>query len=148
MQFETVDEPDLTFPDGTIARARLEEIKLRTFTWTDRNTKEEKESQTLEWWWTVTQYSDDPKYVGRKIKGECNPKLSNRGDNRFRIWAEALLGRDIPVGMSIDTDDLVGLEGKIEISLRDDRKDKNKKWEYVSEVIPLMDDDKSFAPPF
>jgi hypothetical protein len=32
----------------------LEEIKLRTFEWTDRKTNEKKEGQTLEWWWEIT----------------------------------------------------------------------------------------------
>lgn len=147
MQFVTEDEPDLTLPDESFHRARLEEIKLRTFTWTDRRSGEEKEGQTLEWWWQITATKYGPQYLGRKVKGECNPKLSNRGDNRFRVWAEALLQREIPVGMSIDTDDLVGLEAEILVMLRDDRKDPNKKWEYVSNVLHLdaMDE---VEPPF
>lgn len=149
MQFTTEDEPDLTLPDESFHRARLQEIKLRTFTWYDKreNPPKEKEGNTLEWWWEITSTRYGAEYVGRKVKGECNPKLSNRGDNRFRIWAEALLGRDIPVGMSIDTDDLIGLEAEILVGLRDDRKDPNKKWEYVSNVLPVDGSD-ALEPPF
>lgn len=147
MQFTTENEPDLTLPDESFHRARLQEIKLRTFTFTDRNSKEEKEGKTLEWWWEITSTKYGAEYVGRKVKGECNPKLSNRGDNRFRIWSEALLQREIPVGMSIDTDDLVGLEGEILVGLRPDRRDPNKMWEYVSNVLPV-DGSNQIEPPF
>jgi hypothetical protein len=145
MQFITEDEPDLTLPEDSIHRARLEEIKLRTFTWTDKK-GEEKDGQTLEWWWEITSTRLGPEYVGRKVKAECNPKLSNRGDNRFRQWAEAILNRQIPVGMAIDTDDLVGLEADIVIGHRQDRKDKTKTWEFVSDVAPT--EGGQLEPPF
>ncbi len=148
MQFVTEDEPDLTLPEDSIHRARLEEIKLRTFTWTDYKAKppEEKEGKTLEWWWEITSTRLGPEYVGRKVKAECNPKLSNKGDNRFRNWAEALLDRQIPVGMAIDTDDLVGLEADIVIGHRKDRKDPNRTWEFVSDVAPT--EGGQMEPPF
>lgn len=151
MQFETEDEPDLTLPEDSIHRARLEEIKLRTFSWTDHKAKPPvlKESTSLEWWWTITGTRLGEEYLGRKVKGECNPKLSNRGDNRFRVWAEALLNRDIPVGMKIDTDDLVGLEAEIVIGHRPDKKDPNKTWEFVSDVAPSMGGSSNTSePPF
>ncbi len=147
MQFTTEDEPDLTLPEESIHRARLMEIKLKQFSWTDRNTGEQKESQSLEWWWEITSTNLGPRYVGRRVRGECNPKLTNRGDNRFRIWAEALLDRQIPVGMAIDTDDLVGLEADIVIGHRNDKKDPHKIWEYVSDVGPA-DNATSSEPPF
>ena len=137
MQFLTEDEPDLTLPEDSIHRARLEEIKLRTFEWTDRKTGEQKEGQSLEWWWEITSTGLGPEYVGRKVRGECPAKISNRGNNKFRIWAEALLGRDIPVGMAIDTDDLVGLEAEIVIGHRQDRKDKTRFYEFVSDVASV-----------
>ena len=136
MQFVTEDEPDLTLPDESIHRARLEEITLREFPWTDRDGTA-KTGTTLDWWWKVTQTRLGDEYVGRRVKGECNPKLSNRGNNRFRMWAEALLNREIPVGMAIDTEDLLGLEAEIVIGLRDDKKDPLKKWEFVSDVISV-----------
>jgi hypothetical protein len=139
MQFITEDEPDLTFPEDSIARARLEEIKLHTFGWTDKDTKQEMEATKLVWWWRVLSTSAGEQYVGRKVKGECNAKLSNRGDNRFRVWAEALLNREIPVGMAVDTDDLIGLTAEIVIGIQDDRKDPLKKWNRVTDVVPVMD---------
>ena len=51
MQFVTQDEPDLTLPEDGIFRARLEEIKERSFPVTDRNTGKEKQVVMLDWWY-------------------------------------------------------------------------------------------------
>jgi hypothetical protein len=136
MKFSVEDEPDLTLAEDSIHRARLEELKFREFDWTDRDGKVQS-GQTLEWWWKITRTSAGDEYVGRRVKAECNPKMSNREGNRLRIWSEALLNRELPVGMSIDTDDLVGLEAEIVIGLRQDKKDPKKKWEFVSDVISV-----------
>lgn len=146
MRFTTEEEPDRTLPEDSIHRARLEEITLRTFTWYKDGVPTE--GKTLDWWWQITSTKLGPDYIGRRVKAECKPALTNRGDNRFRIWAEALLHREVPVGMAIDTDDLVGLEAEIVIGHRDDRKDSNKKWEFVSDVIPLAEGLQSDEPPF
>lgn len=147
-QYSVEEEKDLTLPEDSIHRARLVEIKEREFTFTDRNTNAQKTGTNLEWWFEVTvpQAGLDVDYIGRRVKGECRPKLTNRPGNRFREWSEALLGRDIPVGMVIDTDDLIGLEGEIVIGHRQDRKDPNKVWEEVTGVIPV--DGQSMEPPF
>jgi hypothetical protein len=135
MHFTTENEPDTSLPEDSIHRARLEEIKLRTFEWTDRD-GEKREGQSLDWWWEITQSALGPQYIGRKVKGECKAKLTNRDDNRFRQWSEVLLGREIPIGMSIDTDDLIGLEAEIVIGIRTDRRDPSKKFPFVSDVAP------------
>lgn len=148
MQFVTEDEPDLTLPDKSKHRARLEEIKLRTFEWTDKDGKDQ-ETKVLEWWWEITQTDLGSEYVGRKVKGECPPKITNRGDNRFRAWSESLLLRQIPVGMAIDTDDLIGLEGEITIGHRPNKKNPDRPWEQVVGVDPVFGGDSSGAePPF
>ncbi len=41
--------------------------------------------------------------------------------------------------MAIDTDDLVGLTAEIVIGLQPDRKDPLKKWNHVTDVVPVMD---------
>lgn len=147
MKFTAEQEEDLTLPDDSMHRARLEEVKLKTFTWNDNGA--DKEGQSLEWWWEITATDLGPKFVGRKVKGECKPVITNREGNRFREWSEALLRRDIPVGMSIDTDDLVGLEATIVIGHRQDKKDPAKSWEFVSMVAPLDESEgSSLEPPF
>lgn len=150
-QYVTEEEKDLTLAEDSIHRARLIEIKEREFSFTDRNTQQMKVGTNLEWWWEVTVPGaghDDPEYIGRRVKGECRPKLTNRPGNRFREWSEAVLNRDIPVGMVIDTDDLTGLEAEIVIGHRRDKKDPSKVWEEVVGVIPLSGDSYSTTPPF
>lgn len=134
LTFVVEDAPDLTIPEDTIIRARLNEISDKTINWTDRNTNEQKSSVLLEWKWEVVA---EGQYKGRKLRGECDAKISNHPRNKFRAWAESLLGRELPMGMGIDTDDLVGLVADISIAHRADRKDPSKKYEYVDEVIPV-----------
>lgn len=138
MQFTTEEERDLTLPADSIHKARLLEIKERTFEYTDRNDGSRKTASNLEWWWEITRPGTglDDEFIGRRVKGECRPKLTNRPGNRLREWSEALLNRDVPVGMLIDTDDLVGLEAEIVIGHRQDKKDPNKVWEEVVGVLP------------
>lgn len=145
MQFIVEDAPDLTIPEDTIVRARLEEIKEHRFEWTDKKTGERKEGHMLQWWWEVTAENE---YNGRKIKGECDAKISSHPRNRFRGWAETLLGRELPPGMPIDTDDLVGLSADISIRHDKDKKDPSKVYERVDEVIPITGAFDVGAPPF
>lgn len=148
-QYVTEEEKDLTLPEDSIHRARLVEIKDRDFSFTDRNTGQQKTGTNLEWWWeiTVPQAGLDADYIGRRVKGECRPKITNRPGNRFREWSEALLDRPIPVGMVVDTDDLIALEAEIVIGHRQDKKDANKVWEEVTGVLPV-DAAQSTQPPF
>lgn len=133
LTFVTEDEPDLTLQEDTIYRARLIEIKPRLMEWTDRQTQEKKSKNMLDWWFEIT--SSD-QYNGRKVKAECEAKISNHPSNRFRAWSQVLLDREIPVGMGIDTDDLTGLACELTIRLEADKKDPSKKWERVDEILP------------
>ena len=139
LQFTCEDAPDLTLPENKIFRAQLKEMKVHTFTWTDQRAQPpaEVESQILQWWWEV-QSSDE--FNGRKVKGESDVKLSNHPRNRFRGWAEVLLARDIPEGMVVDTDDLVGLTADITVKHRADKKDPSKKYEEVDDVMSVGGD--------
>lgn len=151
LQFITEDVPDLTLPEGRIFRATLTEMKLHTFSWTDYKDPDspgipvQKEGSTLQWWWEIKS-SDE--FNGRKVKGECGPRLSNHPNNRFRQWAEALLHREIPAGMAIDSDDLVGLTADIAVRHRADKKDPNRKFEEVDEVLPVGSPGLQDEPPF
>lgn len=140
LQFTVEDAPDLTIPEDTIVRARLSEIKLHSFTWTDYKDKDQpgvpvqKEGTVLQWWWEVTANNE---YKGRRVKGETDAKITNHPRNKFRAWAETLLGRELPAGIAIDVDDIVGLSADISIGHKADKKDPSKKYEYVDEVIPI-----------
>ena len=147
IKFIAEEEKDLTLPADSIHRARLNEIKERSFEFNDRQTGEKKTSTNLEWWWEITRPGSglDDGYIGRRVKGECRPKLTNRPGNKLREWSEAILDREIPVGMQVDTDDLIGLEAEIVIGHRVDKKDPTRVWEEVVGVLPAGPDQ---APPF
>jgi hypothetical protein len=151
MTFVTEDEPDLTIPEDTLVRAKLVDIKPKTINWNDRKTGEAKSRNMLEWWFEVT----DSRFPGRdggtrKIKGECDAKISNHPGNKFRAWAETLLGREIPVGMGIDTDDILGLACDITVvHEKSSKANDDRVFERLDQVIAI---DGGFAlsdqPPF
>lgn len=146
LQFNTEDQPDLTLPEDTLFRATLIEIKPKEINWNDKKTGEAKSKTLLDWWFEVT---SEGKYKGRKVRAECEARLTNHPDNRFHNWAETLLGRQIPVGVGVDTDDLVGLPCEISIRHEADRKDASKKYERVDEILPVTGGfDLNDEPPF
>lgn len=143
------DEPDRTIPEDTILRARLVDVKEKTINWKDKRTNEAKSADLLEWWFEVTDDRvEDGLYKERKIKGECNAKLTNHPGNRFRLWAEAILGRELPVGKGVDpVDDLVGLSCDITVKHREYEKNGERRIaEELDEVMPISgtDDDVPF----
>ncbi len=100
----------------------------------------------LQWWFEIT---NDNQYKGRKVSCECPAKLSNRPDNEFRNWAQALLDREIPVGMGIDTDDLVGLACEITIRHEKSTKNTSRVFERVDMILPATDRGPGYTePPF
>lgn len=134
--FRCEDQPDVTIPEDTIVRARLEELKVETFSWNDKRTGERKEAEKLIWWFEITEDGPQGLWMSRRIKGETGAKLTNHPNNRFRAWSESLLGRDIPVGFQLSTEDLVGTACKITVRHEPDRKDPKQKWERIDEVLP------------
>ncbi len=148
MQFTNEDVPEGRLPEDSIHTARLESIELRNFEWTDRKTGELKQGQSLDWWWVITRTNYGDQYIGRRLKSECNARLTNRSDNYFRKWAEALRKKPIEVGESLDTDQLLGLEAEIVIAYRKDRNDPTKSWAFVSDVGEAAEGGQSFDPPF
>lgn len=135
------DQPDRTIPEDTLLRATLVEVTDKKIEWTDKQTKEQMSAILLEWWFKVTDKNvEGGLYEGRKVKGETDAKITNHPNNRFRSWAEALLGRDLPVGAGIDTDDdLVGLSCLISVRHRKytTKQNESRIAEDIDEILPL-----------
>lgn len=148
MKLEVEHEEDLTLPEDSIHRARLVEIKLREVPFFNKKSNKDDTFDVLEWWWEVTATDLGPKYVGRKVKGDSPARMTDRDGNKVREWAGVLLGRELPLGMAIDTDDLINLEAEIVIAHRPDRKDPSKTWEYVSDIAPADGSMNDLEPPF
>lgn len=144
------DQPDLTIPEDTIVRARLEEISEKEIKWNDKNDGTPKSKVILEWWWEVQDeaYTDPSTGHHRKVKGTCDAKITNHPKNRFHNWSETLMGRTIAVGTPISTDDLIGLQADISIRHRKDKNDPSKIYEEVDEVMPITGGFDTDVPPF
>lgn len=147
--YEVEEQKDLSIPEGKIVRAKLVEIAAKTIEWTVKSGPEQgakKSAVLLNWWWEVQgpEYTKDDG-TQRKVRGECDSRVTNHPNNKFRAWAQGLLNREINVGMPIDTDDLVGLSADITVKHRPDRNDPAKKYEEVDEVIGVESFDE---PPF
>lgn len=140
LQFTVSEIDDNTLPEDTFFRARLTELKERTFEWVDQKVSppEKRSATNLEFWWEIQAPEE---FRGRRVKGECKPDLGRiRGTGlptKFIEWAEALLERSpLPPGMPIDSDDLVGLTATITVVHEADRKDPAKRWARVQDVLP------------
>lgn len=130
------DQPDLTIPEDHIVRGKLMELKDKTIEWTKNG--EKKEATLTEWWWEV----QGGEYAGRKLKGECDAKVSNHPRNRFRQWAEALLNRSLDANMAFDDEDLVGLQADITVKHRHyDKNGEDRIAEEIDEVMPIAGSD-------
>lgn len=125
------DQPDLTIPEDHIVRARLMEINDKDIEWTKNG--QTQHATLAEWWWEVV----DGDYKGRRVKGSCDARITNHPNNKFRAWAEALLGKELDAGDAFDDDVLIGLVADITVSHRaDKRPGVDRIYEEVDEVIP------------
>lgn len=125
-------------PAGTIATATLEGITTQDIAWNDKNQKEEDGSPVrrtatlLKWVFRITEGD----YEGKSIRGTCDSVLSTHPKNKYRNWAETLLGRTLPVNGRLDTDDLIGLSAKVVVIHKADKKVEGKYYVEVDELLP------------
>ena len=82
-------------------------------------------------------YGDE--ILGKTLYGEIFAEMTTRPGNKYREWAQAILGRDIPAGMKLDTDDLLELPCDVSIMHEPDWKDPSRIWERVGMVLPSSD---------
>lgn len=133
-RYVTKEEEDRTIPEGTVATAKLTEVKEVTIPYVDKKDGISKTFTKLEWWFEII----DGDHAGRKIRGECPAELSSHPANKFRLWSEALLERTIDVGVEIDPqNDLVGCLADIRVGHVPNKKDPSRVYENVIEVIPV-----------
>lgn len=143
------DQKDLSIPEGMIVRATLQEIVEKQISWVAKSGPDQGKTITktlLAWWWEVQgeRFTKDDG-TQRRVKGECEARITNHPNNKFAAWASALLNRSIGVGTPIDTDDLVGISADITVLHRKDKNDPSKVYEEVDSVIAVETFDE---PPF
>lgn len=124
-------------PEDSIHKAMLKGIDQKG----PFNRKDGTQFYKLVWWFEIT--SGD--FEGRKLRGETGTDFSV--GSKFHSWAETLLGRQIPIGLAIDLDDLEGLSIEVSVKHVPDYKDPAKKWAEVDQLIPV-DAAFSLEPPF
>lgn len=138
MPFEVQKTTQL--PAGVLLKAKLEDLDVKEIPFNDKKTGEPKTFSKIEWTFKII----DGEYQGKDVRGETSAFLTDHPDNKFRNWSEALLNRSLDLGFVLDEQDLVGSVGLITVKYVTDRKDEEKKWARVDDVIALSEDE----PPF
>lgn len=142
MPFEV--EHAIEIPVGEFLRAKLSELEHVVIPYVDKKTNENKTFGKLNWKFEITQQGE---FTGKDVRGETSDDLTDSPYNKFRQWAESLLGRQLGVGQVLQESDLEGLSGLITVKREQDRKDPSKFWTRVDDVIPL-DPSADDEPPF
>jgi hypothetical protein len=133
-------------PTDTLLGARLKELEHKIIPYTDRKTGEEKTFGKLNW---VFEIAEQGELSGKTVRAETSDRLDNHPNNRFRAFAEALLQREIELGVALSESDLIGLPCLITTHYEDDRSDKTKQWQRVNQVYPVDPASAGlFEPPF
>jgi hypothetical protein len=138
-------EPTPDIPTNTLLRAKLISLEVATVPYKDRKTGEDKSFQKLNWVFEITQQGD---YHGMTVRAETSAYLSDHPENKFRLWAEALMQRPLDLGNVLSETDLIGLSALITVKYEADRKDAEKKWRRVEDVIALEGEALFDQPPF
>lgn len=127
-------EHQVQVPEGTLLRAKLVELEVREIPRRDPKPGEDTHFKKLAWHFEITQQGE---FMSEKVRGETSAYLSDHPDNKFRTFAEALLGRPLDLGQQLFPSDLEGLQALITVRYEPDRKDPSKKYRRVDDVIAL-----------
>lgn len=138
MPFEV--EKSTQLPAGVLLKARLDTFDVKEIPFTDKKTGEQKSFNKIEWIFKII----DGEFSGKEVRGETGAYLTDHPENKFRNWSEALLNRSLDLGFVLDETDLLGGTALITVKYVEDRKDSDKKWPRVDDVIALAEDE----PPF
>ena len=125
---EAIESEFEMIPEGTIVHARVSEIS---------DVKEIQGGRTgtfekIDWKFEVT----DGEYKGMFVNDGTTPKFSVDPPSKLYEWATTLLGRTFDVGERLDTDDLLGLPCRIEVSHKADNNDPPRMWMRVETLMP------------
>lgn len=101
-----------------------------------------KEAEIMEWHFKVI----DGQWSGQIVKGSCDPFISNHEANKFRLWSEGLLGRDLVVGEEVDPQDLIGLKGEITVTHKPGKGAKSDRIYVNLEDVAPLDPDRDPVP--
>lgn len=120
--------------DGEYLNARLLSVELTTKPFNDDKTGEPVKKFTFKF------RVDSAEYPDKLIWGECGTRITNHPDNKFRTWAEAILGQRIPASYRGNTDDLLDRDCRIVVGKETkERNGVEKTRNFVREVHPTKE---------
>lgn len=99
-------------PDGSIKLARVVGVKVAEKPFKDDDGKP---VHKVEFKFAIIDPTGD--FDGQNIWGETGTKFNTHPDCKLRNWSAAILGTELPVGYTLDTDLLMGHECRIAIEL-------------------------------
>lgn len=120
-------------PADELLVATLRAVEKKTVNYNDKFTGEPKSFDKLEWTFEIT----EGEFAGRRLRGQTDAYISTHPSNRFRPWAEAMLGMELQPGVKFTVGDLIGKRCEISVVHVPSRKDPEKLWEQIDEVLPV-----------
>lgn len=135
------------YPVGSRVSARVADIELDEWSFTDKKTNELKNVQQIKWTFTIM---DKGTWQGKDVFGKTTTNFVAHPNCKAYSWASAITQREPAEGESLDTDQLIGLPCVIEIGHSKPDKE-GRTWMRVDKVYPASMaqhvQPASFAPP-
>jgi len=124
-------------PDGELLEAEVIGIQKVEKPFKDKTTGEP--VFRMEWQFKVT---EDGPYFGRKIKGDTSTAFKRHPECRFFMWAQEIIGQELPAGIDFDTDSVINSPCRILVSARElpSKKEPGKTW-WLNEVKDVQKSD-------
>lgn len=113
MKTTVVEAQNYPIPEDTLVPLKLESVTEEHIEFVyKQGPKEGTNGLFIKWEWTFVCHEGE--YAGLNVRGNSEPRFTSEDTPSgnlalARPWAEALLGRVMQLGESIDTDDLIGL---------------------------------------
>jgi hypothetical protein len=146
-------ETEYKYPDDITYPCKLVDVIAKEYPFfrKDANGVRTNEQDTFrKWEWLFEVTAGD--YLGETLRGDTEPELTTRDDNKLRQWAEALLSREMEVGEDFDTDTIIGLPCVVTIKHEPPREKKDGSGFFypcvVDDVMPKDAHSGTYAPPF
>jgi hypothetical protein len=124
------EKPELIAQNDVI-EARLANVEVRSFEWTNRDTGKLETVTKLRWDFVVI---DEGPWKGKTIFGDTSTNFTNHPNCKAFNWVTSLTGRQYAEGEDLDTDDLLSLPCRIMIGHKPDKG--GNIWMRAKEVLP------------
>jgi hypothetical protein len=128
-------------PDDTVLNAEITEIKETTKNFGDGDVPR------VEFKFIVREAGSD--FDARKLWGDTPKTFTTDPRCRLRVWAQEILGQQLPEKFKLDTDQLVGLMCRIVVGLRTYEKNgETISKNFVTDVMRTKADGTTYEEPF